>query len=178
MAEIAARVGIRKASLYNHYRSKEELLTGLLEESVEAWGAAADPLLGGAGSLHDRLLRHFEGAVAFAVRETDKVAVVWLAATQIGGELGRRMRGYFERQSELYVERMQEEMKGALERGEVADGDPGDLALYWKAFLDGVLLELVIPTTNGRRLEPTHLRQLFALVWRGIAGAAVASPQG
>src|SRR5262249_31528952 len=43
--EIAARVGIRKASLFHHFRSKDEIFIAIVLRSIDAAFAAIEPVL-------------------------------------------------------------------------------------------------------------------------------------
>ena len=45
MEEIAVRVGIRKASLFHHFRSKEEIFVAIVLRSIDAAFAAIEPVL-------------------------------------------------------------------------------------------------------------------------------------
>ncbi|MBE1500837.1 AcrR family transcriptional regulator [Amycolatopsis lexingtonensis] len=58
LREIAERLEVTKAALYYHFRTKEDIVTSLLED----WGAALDDLLG-RETRPDRLLTEYAGLV-------------------------------------------------------------------------------------------------------------------
>lgn len=169
MSEIAAGVGIRKASLYNYYDSKEQLLLDLLDQSLAAWRQASGPALEGAGSLESRLAAHLRAAVEFAARHPEKVSIIRLAATQIGGDLGRRVRQLLSSHREEYVTGLKEQFAGALAAGELPGGDPLDLALAVRVFVDGLLSNLIFRAPDAGRFA-RRLPQLWAFLWRGLSG--------
>lgn len=167
MSELAARVGVRKASLYHHYGSKEELLLDLFERALEDWKEASRPALERDGTYRERLFGHLEAAVAFVTAHPHEVAVIRLAATQIGGDLGRRVMQRLEVYEKDHQECMEAFFAQAAEAGEIVSGDPRVQALFWKAFLDGLLLnEIYAPPGKGR--FGRRLEELWGLFWNGL----------
>ena len=65
MADIADRVGVRKASLYNYYDSKAELMLELLEQSMEAWERACQVDLAATMTVEERLAAYLGAALRF-----------------------------------------------------------------------------------------------------------------
>lgn len=171
MSEIAAGVGVRKASLYNYYASKEELLKDLVEESLEAWSRCCQPALEGGGPLAERLYGHARAAVQFTTEHREKAAMVRVAATQIGGELGREVRRLLTEHREQYLETLEGFFAQAVARGELPRQDPLTLALAYRIFLDGLLSNLIFRAASAERYGE-RLPELWALFWRGISGGA------
>lgn len=172
IADIAQQVGISKAGLYNYYSSKEELLLELLEHSFRAWQGASLNLLEGSGTCRDRLWEHFTAAVRFALEHPAEVAIIRVAATQIGGELGQRVTTIVEEKKGGYVLALDAFFSQALERGEIRDAEPEDLTRTWRAFLDGLLTQMLFRSSE----EPPSaeaLERMWNILWRGFAG-----PQG
>jgi AcrR family transcriptional regulator len=76
MSKVASRSGVAKATLYNHFRTKDDLVAALLLREVALVCAAASSAAGGpAGSVTDGL----DGAAAELGAH---VAVRWLAKTE------------------------------------------------------------------------------------------------
>ncbi|HSM13387.1 MAG TPA: helix-turn-helix domain-containing protein, partial [Thermoanaerobaculia bacterium] len=91
MNEIAERVGIAKPSLYNYYRSKEELLLDLVEEGMRQWDEACMPPFESDESFERQLARHLALTVRFAVDRPHIVALFQLATSHVQGELAERV---------------------------------------------------------------------------------------
>jgi AcrR family transcriptional regulator len=169
MADIAEGVGVRKASLYNYFPSKEDLLLELLEQCIEAWKEASRPALEVPGSFERRLWNHLKAVVEFTAHHRHKVAIVRLAATQIGGELGLRVRRLLTATANEYLERMRDFFAGAMTAGEVEPRDPWDLTLSWRAFMDGLLINQIFRFPNQNPYED-RLERIWRLIWRGLSG--------
>lgn len=168
MADIAERVGVRKASLYNYYPSKDELLMELLRRSL---AAANDYCLTGLetpGSVEERLWRYLRGAVRFARENGELLAIFRLAAGQIGGELGRRVEKAVVSQKQAQRRRLEEVFREAAAAGEVAAGDPSQHAYVFRAFVNGVLLGH-LDCHCGERPDDDCLRGAWELFWHGLA---------
>lgn len=171
MADIAQGVGVSKASLYNYYAAKEEILLDLLDRSVRDWKEASRPALEGEGSHRERLRAHLEAAVEFARRRPHELATFRLAATQIGGELGRRVTALVEEHKREYLERLESFFAAAVAAGEVQGASPRELAATWNVLLDGVVINQLF-AASGVRLDRELLGRFWELCWRGLAGVA------
>ena len=176
IADIAQQVGISKAGLYNYYSSKEELLLELLEQSFSAWQAASRPALAGVGSFHDRLWRHFRGAVDFTTEHPAEVAVIRVAATQIDGELGTRVRKEVAAKKKDYIKTLETFFSEALESREVRSATAANLARTWRAFLDGLLSDLMFRTSEQVPSEE-RLQGMWKILWRGLEGPPAAGSE-
>lgn len=168
MSEIAGRVGVRKASLYNYYASKADLLLDLLERSLEDWEQACRSSLESEGSLEERLARSLAAAVRFTLTHPQAVGVIRLAAGQIPGELRQRVRAVLSEHEAAWRELLHARFQEAVRVGEL-DGDPAELGLFWSVFVDGILVNQVFATS---RTKPTlvKLQPLWELFWRGLSG--------
>jgi AcrR family transcriptional regulator len=169
MAEIAARVGVRKASLYNYYPSKDELLLELLRRSLGAWQESCLPALEAAGSTEERLWRHLRASAEFARRHGPLLAIIRLAATQLCGPLGERVEHEVVAQKRVHRQRLDRFFSEAVAAGEVAAGDAGELAYLYRAFANGVLLGY-LDCNGGERPSDERLRRIWRRFWSGLDG--------
>lgn len=177
MSEIAAQVGVRKASLYNYYRSKQDLLSELLRESIEAWRASSRAAFDGEGTHRERLREHLRSATAFAARHPERVAIVRVAATQIEGGFGEKLGCMLDQQREDYMAGLAEFFRKAIEAGEVAEAPPEDLAMATRVFLDGLLATLLFQCVEAEELLELF-PGLWTFFWRGIAAPTAGSATG
>lgn len=192
LADMASRLGIRKPSLYNHIVSKDELFMELLQRSVESWQAAGRSPLRGEGSHRQRLQRHLQSTVDFAVRSPHATALCRLAVSQVSGELAERAGAYLLQHRNDYQRQMEHFFASAIAAGEVIsqvpgtcggearDGVPGTcgkdpapmpevLAFSWLTFLDGILMHQVFSLGSRREAYLDRLEELWLLFWRGLA---------
>lgn len=83
MADLAARVGLRKASLFHHFASKEELRTAVLDRLVREVGGAIALATSAEGSFEERLdtlsdaITNVLGEQPFAARLLVREAMDW-----------------------------------------------------------------------------------------------------
>jgi AcrR family transcriptional regulator len=170
MADIAGQVGVRKASLYNYYPSKEEILMELLRRGLEAGAAACLPPLDAEALFAERLWRHFRATVRFAAEQPELVAIFRLVATRIGGDLGERAAAMVNAQRLRQRRRLEAFFAEAVAAGAVADADPEDLSYVFRAFTHGVLVNHLGACEIDERLDDARLERVWKLFWRGIAG--------
>lgn len=168
MADIAERVGVRKASLYNYYPSKDELLMELLRQSLAAANDYCLTGLDAPGTVEERLWRYLRGAVEFARENAELLGIFRLAAGQIGGELGERVERVVVAQKRAQRRRLEELFGEAAAEGTVAPGDPAQHAYVFRAFVNGVLLGH-LDCHCGERPDDACLRGAWTLFWHGLA---------
>lgn len=169
MSEIADRVGVRKASLYNYYASKAELLLDLLQRSLEQWEEACRDSLAGETTVEERLATYLGAAVHFGCRNPQAIGIIRLAAGQIPGELGRRVHKLMAHHDAEWRDLLTRLFEEAIDKGEVEPADPGELGLFWSAFVDGILINQVFATAKANTMV-ANLQPLWAFFWRGVSG--------
>lgn len=175
MADIAEQVGVRKASLYNYYPSKEEILMDLLHRGIDAWAGACAPALEAPGTHGERLWRHLRAAVRFAVDHPEAVSIFRIAATQIGGELGERAMAEVNRHKADHRRALEAFFARAVEAGEVRTADPRELAYVFRMFANGVVTnQLGGCHDDDEVLSDERLRRVWDLFWNGIADGGAA----
>lgn len=168
MSDIARGVGVRKASLYNYYPSKDRLLLDLLNRAIEAWTEFSRPSLLEPGSREQRLRAHLEAAMEFVSECPHEAAIVRLAATQVTGELGQMVQELLAEKEQDHRALLESFFAEAMEEGEVEEADPRDVTVYWKVFVDGLMInELLCPSGSNRYRG--RLEQLWTRFWRGIS---------
>ncbi len=173
MADIAEGVGVRKASLYNYYASKGDLLMDLLRRGLEG-GPESTVLatLDGDAPHGERLHAFFRAAVRFATEQPALVAVFRVAATQLHGDLGERAEEVVCDHRERQRRRLAEFFADAVEAGAVASADPDDLSYVFRMFLNGVLIGHVGGCHIDESLSEERLERVWEVFWSGLASRA------
>jgi AcrR family transcriptional regulator len=172
MNELAERVGIAKPSLYNYYRSKEEILLDLVDDGLGRWIEACEPALGTpAGSYEEFLRDHLLAVVAFARRSPAAVAVFHLASTHVQGELAGRVEEAVWRHLGPFRARCDERLRAAIEAGEMAAGDAAAAQALLSIFFQGLLYQLTVNRRDAER-SLDNLPGVWRLLYRGLSGRA------
>ena len=169
MSEIADRVGIRKASLYNYFDSKADLMLELVEDGLEQWQVACRSDLPTGLTVEQRLAAYLGAAVRFGQRNPQAVGILRLAAGQVPTELRQRFNSILERHDQQWRETLTALFEEALERGEVEAADPDQLGLFWSVFVHGLLINQIFETEKSEAMM-RNLPQLWQFFWRGLSG--------
>lgn len=170
MAEIAGRVGIRKASLYNYYDSKADLMVELLEQSLLDWEKACRlGDLSGDPSVEQRLAAYLAAALRFSRQHPQAVGIIRLAAGQMPSEVRDRVQRILDRHDAAWREALTALFTEAIERGEVEPVDPYELGLFWSVFVHGLLINQIFATNKADAMV-ARLESLWQLFWRGLSG--------
>ncbi len=169
MSRIAESVGVRKASLYNYYDSKEALLEDLVERGMEAWSEACHGCLEGAENPPEQLRTYFYAIFAFVDAHPETAALIRVASMQIGGALGEHFRRPVLEEKEQMVNDVARLCQVAMKRGQMAPANPRELALFWTATVDGILIDKLFATAWAREYQE-GLEKLWQRLWVAVGG--------
>ena len=169
MSRIADSVGVRKASLYNYYSSKEALLEDLVNRGIEAWNEACEESLKGSENPRQQLRTYFREIFAFVEAHPETVALIRVASTQIGGSLGQRFRRPVLQEQGQMVDDVARLCRVAMNRGEMKEADPREVALFWTAMVDGILINKLFATPRAPELG-SRLDGLWKRLWIAMGG--------
>jgi len=169
MGELADRVGIAKASLYNYYPSKEALLVDLLERAHAEWNAATTALLDGPGTATEKIRGYFAAIFDLVERSPQVVAVLRIATSMLPEDPGGRVRALVEEDRARSLVAARRVVEEGIAAGEIAPADPDDLLLFGEVFLNGIVLAAAgcADLTGPLRERRAALWQLF---WHGLSG--------
>ena len=169
MSDIAREVGVRKASLYNYYRSKEDLLMALLEQSLSAWTEACDHQFDDQATLETKLAAYLTSLVEFGRTNPQAMALIRLATAQVPGDLRIKVQDRFADYESTWHQELTTIFRQAVDSGEIRPADPASLALAWGIFLDGIAVRFVFANERTEALV-NNLHTLWSLFWRGLSG--------
>ena len=170
MSKLAGEVGIRKASLYNYYPSKEALLQDLVDRGMQAWHEACHPLLSQPESPRERLRSFFFAIFDFVEAHPETVALIRIATTQIRGALGKQCRGSSVEEQGQMVSDVADLCQQAMDERQLAAGDARELALFWMAVVDGILINKMFSTPRSEEFG-RHLEGMWNRLWIAMGGS-------
>lgn len=169
MADLADRVGIAKPSLYNYFRSKDELLLDLVATCARDWAERCMEPFGRPGSFERRLGEHFRRVLEFTRERPHEVALFHMAVHHVRGELAEQVRALvdgFEREVEDRVEACIEE---GIATGELEPGDSHDTLLFLGIFFHGLLFQQTSCPDQAAEL-PARAAAIWRALYRGVSG--------
>jgi AcrR family transcriptional regulator len=169
MTALADRVGIAKPSLYNYYRSKDELLLDLVEEGMRQWMAACMPPFSEPGSFERQLARHLRLTVDFAQSRPHVVSVFQLATAHVQGELAARVQTRVEVLETEVRQLVDRSLRQAIDRGELSGVNAEEVHVFLGIFFHGLLF---LQTSCPHLVGPTNTRleSVWRILFRGLSG--------
>lgn len=170
MSELAERVGVAKPSLYNYYRSKEELLIDLVERGIREWGEHCLAPLAVPASFERQLADHLRLAVEFSSRNPHMVAVFHMATSHVQGELAERIHGRVVEMETAIQATFAQRIAEAVAAGELgAETRTEDVLMFLGVFFHGLLfMQTSCPHQVGPLAE--RLDPVWRMLYRGVAG--------
>ncbi|HBP17260.1 MAG TPA: hypothetical protein DEA08_05605 [Planctomycetes bacterium] len=124
MRQIAKQAGVSLGNLYNHHKSKEELLAALLEEFEERYTAPGTPLAKAMAEFQglEDLERIGEASRAQVRRFSDYIRLIYVDVVELEGEHIRRLFGGMRKR---YEENLGERLEALRAAGKLGgDVDP------------------------------------------------------
>lgn len=169
MSQLAERVGLAKPSLYNYYRSKEELLLDLLEEGIRDWSADCMAPFEVEASFEHQLADHLLRAVIFAREHAPMVALFQLATLHVEGDLAARVAEVVERNERELRGRLRDRLQAAVEAGELEVVSVDDAMGFLGVFFHGLLF---LQANCHHDVGPIEARldEIWRQLFRGLAG--------
>ena len=169
MSQLAERVGLAKPSLYNYYRSKEELLLDLLEAGIRDWSVHCMAPFERPASFERQLADHLRLTVSFSRLHPHMVAIFQLATLHVEGELAARVGEVVMRTEEALRGRVRERLEAAIAAGELAGVAADDAMAFLGIFFHGLLF---LQANCHHDVGPivAHLDEIWRQLFRGLAG--------
>jgi AcrR family transcriptional regulator len=169
MNELAERVGIAKPSLYNYYRSKEDLLLDLVEEGGRQWLAHCMAPFERAASLERQLAEHLRVVMEYSTARPHLVGVFHLATTHVHGELGERVDAVVHELETKIRAITGPRIAAAIAAGELDANSAEDVQIFLGVFFHGLLFQ---QTSCPHQIGPTQerLAQVWRFLFRGVSG--------
>jgi TetR/AcrR family transcriptional repressor of nem operon len=167
-ADVAAEVGVTKASLHYHFQGKAELGAALIDRYAERFSAALERIDESGGDIRSKLER-FAAIYADVLRERRMCLCGMLAADYetLPTPMQRAVVRFFD-ETETWLAGV---LAGGVERGELRlAGSPGEAAQALLGGLEGAML-VARPYGDLERFEAAATQLLAGLI--GRVGAEV-----
>jgi len=162
MAEISARIGGSKGTLYAYFKSKEELFVGVMhQEAKKQLDPVLDTLDNDTGDLETTLRTLGEKAVGFLCQTSTIQTRRMILAESGRSDIGRR---FHEEGPKIGLQRVAAFMKKQMDAGRLRQGDPVLATLQLSALLD---CETVTPMLLGLETSISRPR-IKRLVGRAV----------
>jgi AcrR family transcriptional regulator len=169
MSELAERVGVAKPSLYNYYRSKDDLLLDLVEEGLRLWVEACMAPFHRGGTFESQLAEHLRLTVEFAHQRPNVVGIFHLATTHVQGELAQRVEILLRAKEGAIRQLVLDRIEEAIASGELRCVDAVSAHAFLTIFFHGILF---LQSNSGHEVGPMreHLDGVWRILYRGLSG--------
>lgn len=134
MSIIAARIGGSKATLYNYFSSKEELLLAAMHYSAQELGQNIMAFIGCNGDLR-RQLERFAQSLLTVLNDEDTLRLIRVAIS-VSGQSEHVGKRFFDLGTEAVWQKMADFMAQQIAAGQLHNENPEVLAMHLRCLCD------------------------------------------
>lgn len=165
MSQIAARVGGSKATLYNYFSSKEELLLEAMHASAREHGENIIALIDSNGDVKTQLTRFADSLMQ--VLSTEETQQLLRVAISVSGKsnIGRR---FYDLGTEVVWHRVALFMEQQTQTGALRKDNPETMAMHFRTLCECDLMAYLLGAGPTLSREQRHAKAalLVDLFWR------------
>lgn len=169
MNEIAELVGIKKASLYAHYKGKEELFFAIYEDLEQDYVILTKRIMSECEgcSAEDKLRQMFEQYVGYYVRKPDIQAfwiqMLFFTPSDVYSKFYAQIKEYHNTVEKWIEEAIAEGMRTGI----IPNSDPAKIRFVYLNFREGIVNGIIfLPEMNSEE----SIRSIWSYFWLGIKG--------
>lgn len=156
MQEIAEAVGINKASIYNHYKGKEDLFLAVYEDVASKYEKLLKRMLKDSENmeLHDKLLHMFKEYILFYYRDMH-ISLFWTQTLLLTPpEIRQKLYADILKREQPFEKKMLEILSEGMQQGIIRRDIPSKMLMSYRAMRDGLLLWMrIVPELSGEWIE-------------------------
>ena len=156
MQEIAEAVGINKASIYNHYKGKEDLYLAVYQDVAREYEILLKRLIRDSENMEipDKLLYMFKEYILFYYRDLH-ISLFWTQSLLLTPpEIREKLYIDILKREEPFEKKMLEILGEGMQRGIIRRDIPSKMLVSYRAMRDGLLLWMrIVPELSGEWIE-------------------------
>jgi|GEM_PF-332258 len=156
MQEIAEAVGINKASIYNHYKGKEDLFLAVYEDVANKYEKLLKRMIKDSENMgiHDKLLYMFKEYILFYYRDMH-ISLFWTQTLLLTPpEIRKKLYTDILKREQPFEKKMLEILVEGMQRGIIRRDIPSKMLMSYRAMRDGLLLWMrIVPELSGEWIE-------------------------
>lgn len=156
MQEIAEAVGINKASIYNHYKGKEDLFLGVYQDVALRYEKLLKRIIKESEKMevHDRLLYMFKEYILFYYKDLH-ISLFWTQTLLLTPpDMRSKLYADILKREEPFEKKMLEIFLEGMQQGIIRRDIPAKMLISYRAMRDGLLLWMrIVPELSGEWIE-------------------------
>ncbi|MEA4926899.1 MAG: TetR/AcrR family transcriptional regulator [Syntrophomonadaceae bacterium] len=168
MQEIAEAVGINKASIYNHYKGKEDLFLAVYEDVANEYEKLLKRMIKDSEKMEipDKLLYMFKEYILFYYRDLH-ISLFWTQTLLLTPpEIRKKLFADILKRERPFEKKILEILLEGMELGIIRRDIPSKILISYRAMRDGLLLWMrIVPELSGEWIEV-----FWKDFWMGIQG--------
>lgn len=168
MQEIAESVGINKASIYNHYKGKEDLFLAVYEDVANEYEKLLKRMIKDSEKMEipDKLLYMFKEYILFYYRDLN-ISLFWTQTLLLTPpEMRKKLFADILKREQPFEKKMLDILLEGMELGIIRRDIPAKILISYRAMRDGLLLWMrIVPELSGEWIEV-----FWKDFWMGIQG--------
>lgn len=168
MQEIAEAVGINKASIYNHFKGKEDLFLSVYEDVAREYEKLLKRLIRDSEKMdiQDKLLYMFKEYILFYYRDLH-ISLFWTQTLLLTPpEIRKRLYADILKREQPFEKKILEILMEGMQKGIIRRDIPSKMLISYRAMRDGLLLWMrIVPELSGEWIEV-----FWKDFWMGIQG--------
>lgn len=167
MNEIAKGVGIKKASLYAHFKGKEELFFAVYEDLAQEYVKLMDRIMNNSKEMEieDKLYYIFEQYILYYIRNPEVQAfwnqIMLFTPTDVYDKFYTHVQNY----NVVVQQNMEEIFQEGMHQGLIRNNDPKKMTMSYWAIREGLLNGMMI-IPELRKEE--YIKGFWEDYWLGI----------
>jgi AcrR family transcriptional regulator len=175
MQEIAEAVGINKASIYNHYKGKEDLFLAVYQDVAQKYEKLLKRMIKDSENmeLHDKLLYMFKEYILFYYKDLH-ISLFWTQTLLLTPpEIRKKLYADFLKREQPFEKKMLEILGEGMQRGIIRRDIPFKMLVSYRAMRDGLLLWMrIVPELSGEWIEVFWKDFWLGISERNVHGGA------
>jgi len=156
MSDIADGVGINKASIYNHYKGKEDVYLAVYQDVASKYERLLNRLIKESENMEiqDKLLYMFKEYILFYYKDLH-ISLFWTQSLILTPpEIRNKLYIDILKREEPFEKKMLEILGEGMQRGIIRRDIPSKMLVSYQAMRDGLLLRMrIVPELSGEWIE-------------------------
>ncbi|MCE5346527.1 MAG: TetR/AcrR family transcriptional regulator [Bacteroidales bacterium] len=156
MQEIAEAVGINKASIYNHFKGKEDLFLAVYQDVAQEYEKLLKRMVRDSENMeiYDKLLYMFKEYILFYYRDMH-ISLFWTQTLLLTPpEIRKKLYTDILKREQPFEKKMLEILLEGMQQGIIRRDIPSKMLMSYRAMRDGLLLWMrIVPELSGEWIE-------------------------
>jgi len=166
MSEIAAEVGIKKASLYAHFRGKDDLFLAIYHELIVEFDNIMDQYIEDAKNMdfEDKLYYIFKKYIQYFLNNKKRIDFFYQFMYFKPPSLYDKVESHIYKYQIRFQKKLEQIFEEGIVQGVIKENSLFEMVSAFRCLREGVLLFLILDTG----VEEKHIKLIWEIFWTGL----------